>query len=80
MIADQPLRLRSLQIALAGKDHRAMANTLTIVVAAPLGVFISGGESSLAAGTLANAKTAADFTLPPPASAPSNIITREGSR
>jgi hypothetical protein len=62
----QHIPIRSLKVGGAGKDHTRLATGVVIAVGLP-GLFITGGNIDVPAGTLADAKLAADY---PPAAAP----------
>ncbi len=61
-IDGRQLRLRSMHIAQAGADNRKTAFIIGATpFVGPLGLFITGGETLVAAGTVAQAKTAEGF-------------------
>ncbi|PLK25605.1 hypothetical protein [Novosphingobium sp. TH158] len=68
----RPLRLRSMRMAMAGKDAIHTVDTINAASAASLlpiglvGFFMSGRNVVVTKGTVAEAKTAADFPLSPP--------------
>lgn len=86
-VAGRRLLLRSLHLSGVGKDNIATVDGLAIASAtspvpvALIGFMIKGGEKAVVKGSLATAKTAADFTieaadttitLPTPAAMPAN--------
>lgn len=94
MVGDRQIRLRSMRIAVAGKDAigavdgvNAAAAGAAVFVPAPvalIGFAIKGKNIVLPAGTLAVAKTAEDFPLAfpaaaPPAPAPVSMDTKGGN-
>jgi hypothetical protein len=72
VVDGRQLRLRSLHLAAAGKDAtRAIDGFAVAAAASPvpvsvLGLFVTGGETVVPAGTIASARTAEDFRLAPP--------------
>jgi hypothetical protein len=69
-IGGRQLPLRSLRLAAVGESKINSVNTLntaaaaTVPVAAIVGFLIKGGETSVASGTLVEAKVAQDFEVP----------------
>lgn len=69
-IGGQRLPLRSLHLVAGGTDHTRSVTTLAIVSApmpipvALVGLFMTGGNTVVPAGTVASARTAADFLVP----------------
>lgn len=67
----QKLRLRSMNLGLSGRTKTDTVNSIAIAGAASpvpiglLGLFITGGQVTVAAGTIADAKTAEDFRRVP---------------
>lgn len=58
------LRLRSMHLAQSGSDHtRAASITGMLPYVGVLGLFVTGGETKIATGTYASAKTAEDFQI-----------------
>jgi hypothetical protein len=73
-VGDRRLRLRSLQVAEAGKDKIGTVNALAPVpVVGMFGFLVKGKEIDLPEGTLLHAKTAEDFALPAPGASPSPV-------
>jgi len=63
-IDGRALRLRSMHIDQSGANHMGAAIATSVVV--PLvGLLVQGGETNVAAGTHAMARTAEDFTIAP---------------
>jgi hypothetical protein len=56
------LRLRSMQVTTMGDDRTTRAEVAVALVGV-FGMFVTGGETKIQAGTFAGAKTAEDFTL-----------------
>lgn len=73
-VGDRRLRLRSLQVAEAGKDKIGTVNALAPVpVKGMFGFLVKGKEIDLPEGTLLHAKTAEDFILPAPSASQSPV-------
>jgi hypothetical protein len=74
-VGGQRLRLRSLHLSPNGRTKINTVNTINVASAASplpiglIGFFISGGNSTVPQGTIADAKTAEAFVLPSPAPA-----------
>jgi hypothetical protein len=68
--------LRSLNFNITGTSMRGKDRTDTsvavVIVASWAGIFISGGQVNVPAGTIAIAKTSAAVTVPPPAGVPAS--------
>jgi hypothetical protein len=68
-VAGQRLRLRSLRVAVTGKSKIDTANAIgvassaTVPVAAFIGFLLKGGQTTIPAGTVADAKTAEAVTF-----------------
>jgi hypothetical protein len=84
-IGGRHLRLRSLRIAPSGQSKINTVNTVNAASAASplpiglIGFFISGGQATVPAGTIAEAKTAESFTIemhPPENSVQPTAITK----
>jgi hypothetical protein len=69
-----PAALRGFKVTGMGQKHELLAMAL-VAVAGPagmVGALVTGGDAEIPAGTLANAKLAAELDLgPPPANSPS---------
>lgn len=61
--------LKALKMGSAGKDNLDNAMIVSMI-AGPFALFVQGGEVVIPAGTLANAKLAADLSAPAPISNP----------
>ena len=65
----QRVPLKALKMGSAGKDNADNA-LIVSMIAGPFALFVQGGEVVIPAGTLANAKLAADLPAPAPISNP----------
>jgi hypothetical protein len=77
----RPLRLRSMHIAQTGTDNRAAVDTAMLAlgfIGMP-GFFITGGKTTVPAGTVADAKTAEAFTIAAPTPALASSIAPPAS-
>lgn len=70
----QKIGLRGLKIGGAGKDNTGAALATAIAVGM-FALFVQGGEIEIPAGTLAQAKTAADMKLPSTVQVPPGLAT-----
>ena len=69
------LRLRSLQLTKTGKSRIDSAAMVAVTVSGIVGLLMTGGQTTVAEGTIADAKTAEAFTLPAaPAAAPAVVV------
>jgi hypothetical protein len=86
-VGGRQLRLRSMHIAQAGADHRTAATVIGVTpFIGPLGLFVTGGETRVTSGTLAEAKTAESVTIEvstipdaPPLAVPSQEATADAN-
>lgn len=64
-VGDRQLRLRSMRVAVVGKDSISTVDTMVAVpVVGMFGFLVKGKEVDIPEGTVVSAKTAEDFSLP----------------
>ncbi|KUR79974.1 hypothetical protein [Novosphingobium sp. Fuku2-ISO-50] len=80
MIDGRALRLRSMHIGQTGEDHsKEVAVSGAVPIVGVFVMFIKGGETQVASGTRAMAKTAEDFVISPVNAAAPKPSTTEGT-